>query len=402
MRLTEGLFLLVAASAVAVAATSLFMNAFPRNGTALADAGEPVETTRPALTPQHARSILFRFYKEYRRRAGPRSSPRSEEDDLAAYAAECEEATGITIPDFSCLDGEEVPNQKMTSEGLCNAPNVLNGECDPGSHFQVLNGSTPDAVAVAHCRKVGLPRNQPRGKDFFNDIAIVQYNKRNGAICFYQALSTEDVVKLPGSNIPSPSKGIDAPWRDGMPHWMTPTATEAVGCTGCHDNGGFVRSPYIIGTKTQKLPSKKEGFDNNTIPLRYVGAAFSQNRSWSITSNNDADNCTQCHRLGVSNHPRVSDAAADATKPQLGSALSFSIISTAAQQTNKRKHSKESPIWMVPPQVLYDSTNDEMAGHYVDCAVDFALNNFQGPVENCQFTLFACPLTDSPDCAEFE
>jgi hypothetical protein len=353
MRLTKGLFLLVAASAAAVAATPLFMNAFPRNGTALADAGGPDQTT----------------------------------DDLGTYAAECKKATGITIPDFSCLDGEEVPNQTMTPDGLCSAPNVLIGECDPGSRFQVLKGRTRDAVAVAHCRKRGAPRNRP----LFNDIAIIQYNKKNGAICFYQALSVDDdSTPMPGSNIPSPGKGIDAPWRDGQPHWMTPTDTEAQGCTGCHDNGGFIRSPYILGTTKHRVPSVDEGFDNKTIPLRYVGAAFSGNKSWSITlSNNNGGNCTDCHRLAVSNHKSVAD---DPANVHSGSALWFSIVSTALTQLHKLKHGPNSPIWMVPPQVKYDAANDALAHQYHDCAVSFVQNNFQGPVENCKFSLLGRPF----------
>jgi hypothetical protein len=359
MRLTKGLFLLVAASAVAVAATSLFMNAFPQNGTALADAGEPDETT----------------------------------DDLAAYAAECKKATGITIPDFSCLDGEEVPNQNMTSDEKCNAPAVLTGDCDPGARFQVLKGRTSNAVAVAHCRKRGAPRNQP----LFNDIAIIQYNKKNGAICFYQALAVglpDDPIPMPGSNIPSPRKGIDARWRDGQSHWMSPTDTEAQGCTGCHDNGGFIRSPYMLGTTKHKVPNEKEGFDNKTTKLRYVGAAFSGNKSWSITLS-DNDGCTHCHRLAVSNHKSVADDPANA---QAGSALWFSLVSTASKQLHKLDHGPNSPIWMVPPQVRYDATHDALAHQYHDCAVQFVQNNFQGPIDNCHFKKLGCPLSDSPNC----
>ena len=89
-----------------------------------------------------------------------------------------------------------------SSNGICDRPNVLNQACDPGSKFQVL-AQTPDAAAVAHCRKHDLAVNH------YGDIAVIQYNKWNGAVCFYQALGDMD-----GTNVPAPSQGTAAgPWR---------------------------------------------------------------------------------------------------------------------------------------------------------------------------------------------
>jgi hypothetical protein len=133
-------------------------------------------------------------------------------DELEEYAKLRQDETGVDIPKtFSCRspNAEDVPNQTYTPtapgvRGPCIAPNVLNGECYPGSHFQVLR-KTKDAVAVAHCRKVGLPEQTP-GQDFWNDIAIIQYNKANGATCFYQALGSSTNGILPGTDVPSPKQ----------------------------------------------------------------------------------------------------------------------------------------------------------------------------------------------------
>src|SRR6188472_2091983 len=67
----------------------------------------------------------------------------------------------------------------MTTE-RCDNPNVLNNACDPGSKFKVLV-RTADAIAVANCRKEGQIDDNK-----FADIAVIQYNKANGAVCFYQ------------------------------------------------------------------------------------------------------------------------------------------------------------------------------------------------------------------------
>src|SRR5262249_25508084 len=127
------------------------------------------------LTPEQLESTLFQIDQENKRAIT--AAPRNQRDQgagsvdaLFAYAEQCRLATKIVIPDkFSCLDprAQDVPNQKIIRpartpskagtrpSGLCNAPNVLNGQCDPGSHFQVLN-KTQDAVVVMHCRKVAL------------------------------------------------------------------------------------------------------------------------------------------------------------------------------------------------------------------------------------------------------
>ena len=122
------------------------------------------------------------------------STSASAGDTLEEYAQKCDEAIGVTVPDFKCDDGTIVPTEhhqtnpdgspaKYRPKRACDRPNQLNQECDPGSRFQVLPGSNDRAFAVAHCRKQGLGSGQ------YGDIAVIQHNKDNGATCFYQALA---------------------------------------------------------------------------------------------------------------------------------------------------------------------------------------------------------------------
>jgi hypothetical protein len=260
----------------------------------------------------------------------------------------------------------------------CDKPNVLNGVCDPGSKFQVLV-QTPEAAAVAHCRKDGLAI----AGSLYNDIAVIQYNKQNGAVCFYQAL-----INLPGQDVVPPSEGESA-WR-----WLSPTVTEGIRCTGCHDNGGFIRSPYLtqLTSPPNVLPTTGAGFNNLSTPLRYVGLDFVTNRSWSVfTAPEPGDNglaCTTCHRLGVNNSRAFN--LQHGGEPN-GTAINFANVATAATQTEKSPHSPASPIWMRLGQTFYDPLAEASATRFRNCASGFWANQPERyengtPTAGCTFT----------------
>src|SRR5438105_3257643 len=63
-------------------------------------------------------------------------------DTLQEFAKKCAAAVGEDVPAFDCDAGTEVPETHLTGggwpSGFCDAPNVLNGACDPGSRFQVV------------------------------------------------------------------------------------------------------------------------------------------------------------------------------------------------------------------------------------------------------------------------
>jgi hypothetical protein len=121
-----------------------------------------------------------------------------------------------------------------------------------------------------------------------------------------------------------------------------------------------------------------------------IGAAFSKTRSWSIQTSNSpgdqGDNCTQCHRLAVSNQARVVEAAANPSNTQLGSALSFAVLSTASSQKDKRPHGPSSPIWMRPDQVFYNKGAEATARRFKNCAQFFVESNFKVAPSGCTVT----------------
>jgi hypothetical protein len=225
------------------------------------------------------------------------------------------------------------------SDGTCDRPNRLNRECDPGSRFQVLTNTTA-AYVVAHCRKRGA------GAGLFKDIAVIQYNKKTGATCFYQALGNT----LNG-NVKAPSKGT------GVWPWLAPADTASIQCVRCHDNGPIVRSPYLTQIAgVNKLPGAGDVAFNRDQPYYFVGNDFASWRAYKVEV--AGNQCNGCHRMGTNNMFN-----ADA-----GGALELGIRATATSEVAKNPHSAASPIWMTPGQITYSAANAAAATAIRDCA----------------------------------
>jgi len=346
----------------------------------------------------YAQSLKYRAFEAWRNRTVTLESVPGAHDSLAEYSAKCDAATGIKVPNFSCSAGVEPPGQgtipeTQPSSTRCNFPNVLNNACDPGSKFQVLPGRTADAVAVAHCRKNG----QQIAGNLYNDIAVIQYNKKNGALCFYQAL-----IDLPGEHIPAPKDGDNALWEDLQLHWISPEGTEAIGCTGCHDNGGFIRSEYLahLTTLPHALPNASKGFDNLNTPVRYVGLDYATRRSWSIKTANAPEDggqpCTTCHRLAVPS--RMAFERINGTAAHFANEATAKDQCVDNDQCSKNPHGptsgSTSPIWMRLGQVLYHAGAEASATKYRDCAVGFFNSNFTAAPEGCHITPLGEPWKD--------
>jgi hypothetical protein len=267
----------------------------------------------------------------------------------------------------------------------CDKPNILSGVCDPGATFQVL-ARTADAIAVANCRKLGQTADE-----MFDDIAVIQYNRKNGALCFYQS-----PVNVDGSDVSAPSEGTGA----GKFPWDPPDTTHQTGCTGCHDNGGLIRSPYL--SQTGLLPRPNEGYDNDgSNPLSYVGVDFAEDRSWFVHS--DVTNgCSVCHKLGMSNVLTEKVGWA-------GSAYRFSIMATSEGQTfsgeisHKNAISETSPTWMpYPGSTTFNPGALTVASYYSSCA-DQARSGLDAqfqvlpPVAGCDFEPFGLPYVPQID-----
>jgi len=326
-------------------------------------------------------SGLYQAYLAWQNRIATRRLPAGRTSDtLSEYAAKCDVATGIHVPAFDCNDGDEPPGQGTIPRGSsCDEPNVLNGVCDPGSRFQVV-AENQTAVVVGHCRKDGLAVASAG----YNDIAVIQYNKVNGAACFYQALGYGSGA-LDAQTV-APSEGESA-WN-----WISPTGTEAINCTACHTNGAFVRSEYLA--QLSQMPNIGTGYDNATTPLAFVGADYGLNRTWSMdtarASGDTGAPCNTCHRLAVSNYKGFGLIN--------GSGAHFALVATAASQASKVPHSATSPIWMRPGQVFYNANAEASAQRFNACATGFwsgLSDGFQsGTVTaGCTFTPLGVPWT---------
>ena len=220
----------------------------------------------------------------------------------------------------------------------------------------------------------------------YGDIAVIQHSRTNGATCFYQALGNQDHGDMPGgSSAPGASATpVRAP-SNGQAgfQWKTPSDTAAIGCGMCHDNGAIVRSPYLVGvTGANELP------DTSGEPYSFVGEAFKDWKAYTVDVDNE---CTSCHRLGVSNI-----GAAD----EKGTALDFAMRATADHEDAKNPTSAASPIWMPPdpPQVQFDSGHQAEAQAIHDCAKKFDPSDPTNlpDTDACRITLFAHDYVPGP------
>lgn len=322
------------------------------------------------------------------------ASAASAGDTLREYALKCEEATGLSVQDFNCDSGTEVPDThpsstpaKYGATETCDRPNHLNKECDPGSRFQVLK-STADGFAVAHCRKKG----RAKGDGKYKDIAVIQHNLKNGATCFYQALGDD----LDGTNVKAPAQEkAGAPGVPAWP-WMTPANTAGVGCGGCHDNGPLIRSPYMSQVTgpggVRLLPGAMEpySFNSSGDPYYFVGSDFASWKAYEVEIS--GNHCNDCHRMGVNNVPVDGSAA-----PAFGTARDFGIRATAKDQglTVKNALSADSPMWMVPNDPdgakldTFKQAHADAARAIKDCADKFSTGSALPKSAACSLTRFA-------------
>jgi hypothetical protein len=314
-------------------------------------------------------------------------------DTLEEYSQKCDAAIGLPVPSFNCDDGTLVPTTNpMVDNGelFCDRPNVLNHECDPGSRFQVL-ARTSDAIVVAHCRKRGL------GEGKYSDIAVIQHNQLNGATCFYQALEFGEPSDGPlDAMTTAPIEGNAA----GKFPWISPNGTASIKCVNCHDNGPFIRSPYLAQLRDEpmdRLPGTSDSdLDwgprvgwNKTQPYKFVGNDFQSWKVYEVSVVGAGSACSSCHRMGLASiDGEYSEQQFNNVE---GTSLSLGPIATAATQSQKNPHSMASPIWMKPDQIMYDPVVENEALAVRSCAQ--AIMAGDPSTGGCQSVLFGEGIT---------
>jgi hypothetical protein len=283
-------------------------------------------------------------------------------DTLEVFAQKCDQAIGVTVPDFNCDNGTLVPATHLAN-GACDRPDQLNQDCDPGSRFQVLTNNA-NAYVVAHCRK----RNEDQNPGKYGDIAVIQHSKISGATCFYQGALDADH----SGNVKAPSKGVGNPR-----FWMTPSAiaNSSFPCARCHDNGPIIRSPYLTQiTGPNMLPGAGDSTFNHDQPYSFVGSDFASWKAYKVEVSGNL--CNGCHRMGVSNAGGG------------GTARDFAIRATAASQTNKNPHSADSPMWMLPGETSYSQAHADAALAIKQCADQFHEGSPLPNSPSCKITQF--------------
>jgi len=336
-------------------------------------------------------------------------------ETLAQFAARCDKAMGgITVPQFDCdaTSATEPKGQGDGSKVKCEAPNVLNSECDPGSHFQVLHRDEGgDGIyVVAHCRHRLVQRHNGPGQ--YSDVAVIQYNAHTGATCYYQALKD-------GLSHTAP-----APILGEANYWKPPAETAGIRCVHCHDNGPFIRSPYLAqlgqvwpyfgdpshptvpAADNNYLPGTLAGDRfgpwNKTMPYSFVGLDFQSWEAYSLT-NSANSGCLTCHRMGISR--AVGVWLEEGTSKELG------IRATNADQhstqpddamlpVTKLDHGPyvadtSSPVWMIPGDIKpANSPATAVAADSIKKCAE-AITSGATPPAGCDATRFAsgdtCP-----------
>ena len=222
----------------------------------------------------------------------PSAAQMIQDPDLFAYPPypwmdRCDEEIGATVPAFSCTDdsiGMIAP--KLMHGDTCEKPEDLNARCVHMSRIGRLNSGNPDVDIVFSCRK-DPDKNLHKGDKGVNfwDIAVIQYNKKNGKTCFYQYLNfdTNKDAKpgAPKSNSP-----------DGKDFWNLRVDF----CTGCHTNGPFVRSPHYykeIENKGVKYIPEKQVY-SDPVPYKVIHDHFPV-----YNVDIEGNDCTTCHNIGA-------------------------------------------------------------------------------------------------------
>ncbi len=268
---------------------------------------------------------------------------------------ECDNQIGVSIPEFTCEDlgnfkkyeppgiTSSLVGGQGNGSGDCKYPGLLAGNCAPGSTVAVLYES-PDVQIVASCRI-------PPGENYYDDVAVIQHNRNNGATCFLQAHGT-----LSAADIKRPSLGVQltqdgGSWEFGFED-----------CTRCHDNGPFLRTPYMGAATDDKhrVPGMWTNFyytDNSP----YWNVPIPEERFLSIQVENS--NCLNCHRLS-SLWVYSFDFEKYTTRPE-GTASHYALLATADNYVDNAVDASSGPsnstkFNPLTSANLSEPTNEEM------------------------------------------
>lgn len=208
--------------------------------------------------------------------------------EVQDYAKACASAIGGDIPAFSCNAGEIItikgnPRDDKTCDNPAHLPIGSEGPCIEGSYFQKLiptnlrPGVSADDIEIRL-----LCRHYKRSSDltsYFDDIAIIATNRKNGATCFFQSDINQD---LNGNNHVAPS--------DENHSLFTSSGIGASGCVGCHSIRPFIETPFLASVSPAHKIRNIADFNRNA----YWFPNYPDTKIYKSSVNN---NCTTCHNI---------------------------------------------------------------------------------------------------------
>ncbi len=184
-----------------------------------------------------------------------------------------------------------------------------NAACDPGSRFQVLQ-ETNDVAIVGDCRKHGHADHE------YGDIAVIQYNKKNDGMA-----SARRWAALPAQGDGAHRRE----WGTGKFPWLNPSNTTSINCVRCHDNGPFIRSPYL---------AQNCAMNQRTAPRHQSGRCLRIKR---LSLEPDITHVVRRQRLPVVENIRLIDHRCRQRVPGLPLAVSVSptVLTTSAVERRR-------------------------------------------------------------------
>jgi hypothetical protein len=234
------------------------------------------------------------------------------QQSLQDYARECAKAVGGGVPAYSCKDGALIPITNYRSDSSCDNPAFLHvgNACIQHSRFGKLTptnvqpGFNADDIEIRFlCRHYQLPNNTADYNERYDDIAVIQTNKKTGATCFYQS-PTGAGQDMAGTNIPAPS--------DPNPRIFTSYGPN--GCTNCHNARAFINTPFLQNVPNpHKIPHPKEF---NRERYWFPGESGADAKIFSIKT---ADTrCTTCHNIASTSDNGPSGSSASLSEQSVG------------------------------------------------------------------------------------
>ncbi len=165
-------------------------------------------------------------------------------EDSWDYGKKCAEELGVELPAIDCNQGATVPVTGAAND-KCDRPSFGVAHCYTGSKVLQLtaqfkrtpNGPQEKVVTTVQCRK---------GKgDGDYELAVIQYNETNNKSCWWFPGYRTTLPKPYDANIERQGgNALTTFQKNSRARWGNSLQTQD--CTGCHTNGVYIRSPWIM------------------------------------------------------------------------------------------------------------------------------------------------------------